>query len=552
MPNVNRRQVVVGLLGLPVALLTLPGGLQAAGQSYFIHGVASGDPTHDSVVLWTRIEADQPVDVAWELAQDEGFRKIVRQGVFSTNLHRDYTVKVVADQLKQGTAYFYRFTHNGVRSVTGRTRTMPTGSLNRLCIALVSCSNYPFGYFNGYAAIASDEAVEYVLHTGDYIYEYAADGWGGTTARQIGREHKPANEIVSLSDYRQRHAQYKRDAGSLAMHAAKPLLALWDDHESANNPWSGGAQNHQANEGVWAHRRSASLRAYYEWMPIRDPAPGQDPASLWRNYVFGDLASLITMETRHTARAKQINYSDHMASIKTQEDARRFEREVLGAPDRLMISAQMAEFVTSALQSSLKSQQPWRLIGNAIPMAKIRVPDVSAQGISMPVSESVVPGAQADLVWKGKYNLPFYLDTWDGYPWAREAFFDLCRNAGAADLLVLTGDSHSFWANELQDDNSRKMGIEIGTAGISSPGDFLESGFDKDTALQLDQLFAQQNKEVRWTDNFHQGYVRIEFNRESAQATYLAVSTVLEPEYTVSTVRSEIIRHQNGSLAYDE
>jgi alkaline phosphatase D len=552
MPNVNRRQVVVGLMGLPVALLTYPVGLQAAGQSYFIHGVASGDPTHDSVVLWTRIEADQPVDVAWELAQDVGFRKVVRQGVFSTNVHRDYTVKVVADQLKQGAAYFYRFTHNGVTSVTGRTRTMPTGSLNRLCIALVSCSNYPFGYFNGYDAIARDEAVEYVLHTGDYIYEYAADGWGGTTGRQIGREHKPANEIVSLSDYRQRHAQYKRDAGSLAMHAAKPLLALWDDHESANNPWSSGAQNHQANEGTWAHRRSASLRAYYEWMPIRDPAPGQDPASLWRNYVFGDLASLITMETRHTARAKQINYSDHMASIKTQEDARRFEREVLGAPDRPMISAQMAEFVTGALQSSLQSQQPWRLIGNAIPMAKIRVPDVSAQGISMPLSESVVPGAQADLVWKGKYNLPFYLDTWDGYPWAREAFFDLCRNAGAADLFVLTGDSHSFWANELQDDNNRKMGIEIGTAGISSPGDFLESGFDKDTALQLDQLFAQQIKEVRWTDNFHQGYVRIEFNRESAQATYLAVSTVLKPEYTVSTVRTEIIRHQDGSLVYEE
>ena len=552
MPKVNRRQVVVGLLGLPVALLTYPGGLQAAGQTYFIHGVASGDPTHDSVVLWTRIEAGQPVDVVWELAQDVGFRKIVRQGVFSTNSHRDYTVKVVADQLKQGTAYFYRFTYNGVTSVTGRTRTMPTGRLNRLCIALVSCSNYSFGFFNGYDAIARDEAVEYVLHTGDYIYEYAADGWGGTTARQIGREHKPANEIVTLSDYRQRHAQYKRDAGSLAMHAAKPLLALWDDHESANNPWSGGAQNHQANEGTWAHRRSASLRAYYEWMPIRDPAPGQDPASLWRNYVFGDLASLITMETRHTARAKQINYSDHMASIKTPEDARRFEREVLGAPDRPMISPQMAEFVTTALQSSLKSQQPWRLIGNAIPMAKIRVPDVSAQGISMPVSESVVPGGQADLVWKGKYNLPFYLDTWDGYPWAREAFFELCRNAGAADLFVLTGDSHSFWANELQDDNGRKMGIEIGTAGISSPGDFLESGFDKDTALQLDQLFAQQIKEVRWTDNLHQGYVRIEFNRELAQATYLAVSTVLKPEYTVSTVRTEIIRHQNGSLAYEE
>jgi alkaline phosphatase D len=550
MPKVNRRQVVGGLMALPVALLSYPTGLRAAQPAYFLHGVASGDPTHDSIVLWTRVEADQPAEVSWELSRDVGFRNVERRGVLTTNKHRDYTVKLLVDQLQPGTNYYYRFTYAGVLSGTGRTKTLPTGKLDKLGIALVSCSNYAFGFFNAYDAVARDDAVEYVLHTGDYIYEYAADGWGSTTARKLNRVHIPANEIVTLSDYRQRHAQYKRDAGSIAMHAAKPLLALWDDHESTNNPWFGGAQNHQSDEGNWEHRRSASVRAYYEWMPIRDPAPGQNPLDLWRNYVFGDLASLITMETRHTARAQQIDYSDHIASIKSMEDAKRFEQDVLGAPNRPMISPGMAAFVSAALQASVTSQQPWRLIGNAIPMAKIRVPDVGAEGISMPAGQAVVPGTQADLVWKGKYNLPFYLDTWDGYPWAREEFYKLCQDAGASDLLVLTGDSHSFWANDLRDDQAHKMGVEIGTAGISSPGDFLESGFDKDTSQRLDQLFGSKVDEVRWTDNTHQGYVRMEMHRESATATYLAVSTVLEPEYTVSTVHTETIGHQHGSLAY--
>ena len=176
-----------------------------------------------------------------------------------------------------------------------RTRTLPSGATESLGIALASCSNFAFGYFNAYRAIAEDESIDFVLHTGDYIYEYGADGWGAETAERLGRVHEPAHEIVSLADYRARHAQYKRDPDSQAMHATHPLMCCWDDHESTNNPWSGGAQNHQPEEGSWNERRDASVRAYYEWMPIREPEGGLRPIDFWRVYSFGDLATLVTL-----------------------------------------------------------------------------------------------------------------------------------------------------------------------------------------------------------------------------------------------------------------
>ncbi len=202
---------------------------------------------------------------------------------------------------------------------------MPTGRLDRLGIALASCSNYAFGFFNAYDAIAKDPAIDFVLHTGDYIYEYGQDSWGGEVSRLIGREHQPAHEIVSLADYRMRHAQYKSDSGSRAMHAAHSLLACWDDHESANNPWTDGAQNHQPEtEGDWAQRRAASIQAYFEWMPVREPEwleqKGRSRMQFWRGYSFGDLATLFTLETRHTARAKQIDYMEFAQSASETDD----------------------------------------------------------------------------------------------------------------------------------------------------------------------------------------------------------------------------------------
>jgi alkaline phosphatase D len=390
----------------------------------------------------------------------------------------------------------------------------------------VSCSNFNFGFFNAYAAIARDAAVDLVLHTGDYIYEYAADGWGGETARRLGRVHEPSNEILSLSDYRIRHAQYKSDAGSRAMLAAKPLLCCWDDHESANNPWTDGAENHQpATEGDWAARRDAALQAYYEWMPIRDPAPGRTRAQFWRTYVFGDLATLNTLETRHTARALQVDYADWRDKVSSRQDAEALEREAIGAPGRRLIGPEQEADLEAAWRASVAAGQPWRLIGNPMPIARTRVPDVAALGLVPDLSNP----AAAVLAWKGRWNLPFYPDTWDGYAWARERFYAAARNAGATDLVFLTGDSHSFWANRLADAEGRPAGVEIGTAGVTSPGDFVESGFDKALARRLDQAFTDHNPEVLWTDNLHQGYARLELTRTQGLVTFLSTPDLERP-----------------------
>jgi len=546
----RRRTLQSVLAALPVFTLAgAPAADEAADKGVFQHGVASGDPGTDSVVLWTRITTDSPpASVAWEVSATSNFRRILTGGSISTSADRDYTVKTIATGLPSGTPLYYRFRYEGIYSQMGRTRTLPVGSVDRLGLALVSCSNYSFGYFNAYDAIARDRAIDFVLHTGDYLYEHGADEWGNEPAKRLQRQHRPAHEILTLADYRLRHAQYKSDFGAQILHAAHPFIACWDDHESANNPWTAGAQNHQpVTEGDWPTRRDAAIRAYYEWMPIRDPAPGSDPKEFWRVYRFGNLATLVTLETRHTARSKQVEYSDYKSIIKDAESRDRFMTQVIGAPRRTMLSTSMEQVVQEALTRSITSGEPWRLIGNAIPMARMLVPDLEAAG-ALPASATF--DAAQELRWKGRWQLPFYTDTWDGYPWARQRFYQQCREAGVEDLLVLTGDSHSFWANRLACDEGRPMGIEIGTAGVTSPGDFIDSGFDPSTAARLDQTFADLLAEVTWTDNLHQGYMRVVLQSHQATADFMAVSTIERPEYRMTVLKTLRIGRRGRSIDY--
>jgi len=481
----------------------------------------------------------------------------VHEAEVATGPDADHTAKHLATGLVPGGTYYYRFWLDSEASPVGRARTLPAGSLDRLGIALASCSNYAFGHFNAYEAMARDPSVDFVLHTGDYIYEYGQDGWGDDVAASIGRRHDPAHEIVSLSDYRRRHAQYKTDAGAQAMHAAHSLLACWDDHESANNPWTGGAQNHQdTTEGDWAARREASIRAYYEWMPVREPVAGRSRMQFWRTYVFGDLATLSTLETRHTARAQQIDYAEWKDRLTGPADVAAFRRDVLGEPGRRMISAECEADLAAALKASVDGGQPWRLIGNAIPIARTDVPDLVKLGVlpdpfapGAPYSAKGLESAQA-LALKGRLGVPFYPDTWDGYPWARERLYDLSRKAGAGDLIFLTGDSHSFWANSLKDGAGRSAGLELGTAGITSPGDFMESGFGEDLSRKLDTAFARYVPEIDWTDNMHQGYVRLELAKAGAQASFIAVDTVRSRDYRTFILNRMAIVRKGRSVVF--
>jgi alkaline phosphatase D len=247
----DRRRTVAGLAaGTALALTGCAGSPARPAALRFAHGVASGDPTDSSAVLWTRLSGVATATrVTWEIARDRQFSRLAGRGEAAALADRDFTVKVEAAGLEPGTRYFYRFRAGDTTSPVGRTRTLPTGSVAALGFAVASCSNYPFGYFNAYEAMALDPAVDFVLHLGDYLYEYAADGWGAEQGASLGRLHQPAGEIVTLADYRTRHAQYKGDPQAQALHAAHPLIPLWDDHESANNPWTGGAAAQRGGSG---------------------------------------------------------------------------------------------------------------------------------------------------------------------------------------------------------------------------------------------------------------------------------------------------------------
>jgi alkaline phosphatase D len=345
------------------------------------------------------------------------------------------------------------------------------------------------------------------------------------------------------------------------MHAAHTFMACWDDHESTNNPWSGGAQNHQpGKEGDWATRRDASIQAYFEWMPVCEPewlaVPARSRMQFWRSYSFGDLATLSTLETRHTARAEQVDYKELADRFDDKDAIARFRRNRLETPGRQMLSVECEADLERSLVASVNAGQPWRLIGNAIPIARTDVPDLVALGVlpdpfvpDPPFSGAALDNARV-LAGKGRAGLPFYPDTWDGYPWARERLYDLSRKAGAADLIFLTGDSHSFWANRLSDAEGQPAGIELGTSGITSPGDFVESGFGDDIAHALDQAFAEHVPEVVWTDNMHQGYVRLDLAREQSEASFISVDTVRDRDFRTFIVNRFKIRRQAGSIDF--
>ncbi|UTW44494.1 alkaline phosphatase D family protein [bacterium SCSIO 12696] len=518
-------------------------------REMFSHGVASGDPTHNSVIIWTRVSVPGQPLVSWELAKDGAFKQLLQRGSITANADRDHTIKVDVRNLEPGKTYYYRFRCNGVVSEPGRTRTLPSGSLDKLTLAIASCSNFPFGYFNAYEVIASDPDVDFVLHLGDYIYEYGHDGWGAESGVELGRQHQPAHEIVSLADYRERHGQYKGDTASRLMHASHPLIPTWDDHESTNNPYMEGAQNHQPEtEGDWGSRRQASVRAYYEWMPIREPAPGMSREQLWRHFAFGDLASLTTLETRHTGRDKQIDYSDHESSIKSPQQRDEFLANVLGNPERKMLSADMEQFFANSMKDSVSQQRPWKLIGNQIPMARTHMPNVRGKLPGVANLSSEVLQQLGYYLKAGDYDLPLFLDTWDGYPAARERFYQLAQRQGVSDLLVLTGDSHSFWANQLFDRDSKPMGVELGTTGISSPGDFEIYGTE--IAKVMDRMTAEHNKEVTWADCLHRGFIKLSLTHKSAQASFIAVDTVKSNRYKAKLVKQLNIKKRAGSLYY--
>jgi phosphodiesterase/alkaline phosphatase D-like protein len=417
--------------------------------------------------------------------------------------------------------------------------------------AVVSCSNYPFGYFNVYDQIARREDFDAVLHLGDYIYEYGPDGYGGEDGARLNRPHDPAHEIVTLADYRRRYAQYKADPASQAMHAAHPLIAIWDDHETSNNSWADGAENHDPQtEGDWAERKRAALQAYYEWMPIRDPEPGRLREAIFRSFSFGDLLTLAAIETRLMARTEPLNFNDFGPTLKSKEDADAFRREVLSDPARELLGQEQLAFLDGLFRKSVTAGQPWRLIANQIIMAETNAPDLSPHVDEAGIQELEKLWDQARaFVEASKLGLPTNLDAWDGYPAARERFYDMVKAAGRDGLIVVTGDTHTWWANDLVAKDGVKMGVELGVHSVTSPSPYRKA-FLGGRGERYALLTNQENKAVRYLNGEDHGYIDLLIRRGDAEAKFMAVDTVETPAYAAFEKASFKIRRGGGAAKF--
>ena len=445
----------------------------------FFHGVASGDPDQQSIVIWTRITPSDTLEqptAKWEVADDENFTKVVKEGTIRTNAARDFTCKVLVDGLAPGRHYFYRFIHDDVASPVGRTKTAATEA-EQLRFAVASCSNYEWGYFNAYRAIANELDLDAVLHLGDYIYEYGIGYYGDTT---IGRLNIPPHEILSLNDYRSRYSLYRLDPDLQAAHQFHPFISVWDDHEITNNAYKTGAQNHQEDEGDYMTRKEIAKQVYYEWMPIREDVPH------YRNFSFGNLADLIMLDERYIGRSAP---ADSLSDPKYTD------------ADRTMLGREQYDWFTGALRSSPAT---WKLIGNQVIFSRVN----HASG------------------WRN-------LDAWDGYPVEQKKIGDFIQQNGVENVLFLTGDTHASWAfevshNPLQNYNSETGGIaiEFGTTSINSGNRDESNPVDSVMVMESRLLDPRYNPHLKYNNLRDHGYLAVTLTSQSAQAQFIYVNTL--------------------------
>jgi alkaline phosphatase D len=479
------------------------------GASLFQHGVASGDPLSDRVILWTRITPARPggrVEVKFAVATDPQLKRVVVRGRASTHAALDYTVKVDPQGLRPDTTYYYSFSVGDAKSPIGRTKTLPVGKTQSLRMAVVSCSNHAAGYFNVYARIAQRADLDLVMHLGDYLYEYGAGQYG------TARTPEPPTEMTTLSDYRLRHAQYKRDADSQAMHRQHPLVAIWDDHETANNAWKDGAENHQpATEGEWPARVAAALQAYYEWMPVREVDPA-NPRKNNRAYAYGDLVDLIMLEERLGARSRQID-----GSIATPFGAAFTQTGAFTDPARQLLGAEQEAWLFNRLRTS---SAKWKMLGQGVMFAQLKVPGYG------------LPNAAGG-------GLFLNSDQWDGYQPARDRVYEVIKggpgNPGVDNVVVLTGDIHSSWAADLSPDpnnpNPAAGGYNAATGEGSRAVEFVGTsvsspGIDTDTNGAVAAALASANPHFKYINLHRRGYMLVDVTPERALAEWWYVDTV--------------------------
>lgn len=531
----NRRRFIRGIgAGMLVAPAIVRAAVEADSGATFAHGVASGDPLADKLVIWTRVSPalGAAVPVNWDVAADPGFTRMLRRGRAIAAATSDHTVKVDVPGLPADTTVYYRFQAGGQYSPVGRGRTLPVGAVQQVKLIVLSCSNYPAGYFNVYAEAAKVEGVHAALHLGDYIYEYPRGGYASADAASMGREVDPSNEILTLSDYRRRYAQYRTDLDLQALHAALPFICVWDDHEIANDTWKDGAENHDAaTEGSFAARRAAAIRAYHEWMPIRAPHPTALDR-IYRSFAFGNLVDLHMLDTRLIARDQQLDYANYIGA--SGFDATRFATDMAN-PSRQMIGAEQMQWLSGRLASTSAT---WTLLGQQILMGRMNIPAPLVLGqISFTAYSALVYKAQTapatltpqEQAILAQPAIPYNLDAWDGYAVARETLLGTVR-AFDKNLVVLAGDTHNAWASDLLDLQGNQVGVEFATPGVTSPG--LEEYFPNENPAAVAAGLTQIIGPLQYAQTKSRGFLLVTATPQECRADWRFVSTVKSQGYS--------------------
>ena len=484
-------------------------------------------------MLWTRyVPADGgAATLRVEVAEDPRFARIAVRGTAIAGPATDFCAHARPAGLRPGRHYYYRFTApDGERSPIGRTRTLPAGSLTKLRIGVFSCANATSGWFNAYAHAAARDDLDLIVHLGDYIYESPVDRSDAIAKLAAQRDIQPHGEAVTLADYRLRYASYRADAGLQALHLRHPMIAMWDDHETANNSWKDGAKGHGPEDGDWGTRKRAGVQAFREWLPMGDLD--------YAHYQLGDLATMFRLETRLIARSRQLEFPPPSKGTDPKAAMIAFRDGPLADPARTMMGATQEAWLADGIAASVRHGTRWQLLAQQVILAPSRLPPVTPDWYA----PGIVPGQreQAELALAAKLGdagVPTGFDRWDGYPAARDRLLESAARA-QANLVVLSGDSHNGWGFDLTHGGER-TGVEFAGQSVSSFG--IDKRFGGDPAT-IAAAFLAANPDLRYCDTSRRGYMLLDLDRESATGEWLFLPSLDTPSDDGAGTRAHGLR----------
>jgi alkaline phosphatase D len=531
----RRRLLHLGAFG--AGALVIPGMSAAVSKARgFTHGVASGEPSKSSVLLWTRFVGRGETKLAAEISETESFDRPISGGEAVASPQSDHTAKVSVGGLTPNRWYFYRFrAPDGSTSPVGRTRTLPDGPVGRFALGLFSCSNIGFGWFNAYGHAAARQDLDLIVHVGDFYYEYQRGDYPTVAQAVAGRLIDSSHDAVHLADYRLRHAAYRTDPDLRRLMQNLPWVAMWDDHESANDSWMGGAENHNPKtEGPWNVRKAAAVRAYREWMPVS--------AATYEEYRIGDLATIFRPETRLTGRTHQLWLEGEVkgkADLETRIEA--FRDGPWSDPSRTLMGAEQERLLYDGLRRSTAAGVRWQVLAQEVVMGPTLLPKTATDWLGPNPSQDARASTQIGLI-ASSLGLPFYFDNWDGYPAARSRLLKAAQEANA-NLVVLSGDSHNAWGFDL-DEGGKPAGVEFAGQSVTSPG--YEGDLPNVSPRILERAFMERNPLLKWANLDRRGYVSVELTPDRATGEWLMLDTVRSRSTTLAAKhRMSVVRGTN-------